>query len=153
MTPCRTRLLRACHFHLVFTVVTGPSQNRAGAIYAHGSSHSFDRGRAKLSSWNFSNSIPAISIFNAKIAVFGGETDQIVRLCFSKLAYTLGVDHLPTLRPYAELTFRGFRKLLAPHCDTFSPFAVPFSVPVISQSLVNPLSVSSHKTFVRGKIQ
>ena len=39
MTPCRTRLLRVCHFRNVTTVVAGPSQNRACAIYAHGSSH------------------------------------------------------------------------------------------------------------------
>ena len=39
MTPCRTRLLRVCHFRNVPTVVAGPSQNRACAIYAHGSSH------------------------------------------------------------------------------------------------------------------
>jgi len=39
MTPCRTRLLRAYRFRIAFTVGTGPSQNRACAIYAHGSSH------------------------------------------------------------------------------------------------------------------
>jgi hypothetical protein len=39
LTPCRTRLLRVCHFRNVPTVVAGPSQNRACAIYAHGSSH------------------------------------------------------------------------------------------------------------------
>ncbi len=41
LTPCRTRLLRACCICLAFIVVTGPSQNRACAIYAHGSSHSY----------------------------------------------------------------------------------------------------------------
>jgi len=40
MTPCRTRLLGDCLSFLVHTVVAGPSQNRAYAIYAHDSSHS-----------------------------------------------------------------------------------------------------------------
>ena len=48
-------------FYLILTVITGPSQNRACAIYAHGSSHGlltlirgFGRGNRTIISLNFS---------------------------------------------------------------------------------------------------